>query len=150
SFEEALRSGKPEPYGKNANLIYKEMSSSFDQIFYDSRIEQCWRAKNEAGLKQRIQEILQDSVKRTNERLIGYVPPEKQKMRRRVAAVVAVAVLAIFFFLFRHVWRVFTPSDSLQRQSGWSFGRYWYAYVILIPAIGTILLWQYVPLLRGS
>ena len=35
AYEEALSSGKPEPYGKNSNLIYKEMSSPMDQMFYD-------------------------------------------------------------------------------------------------------------------
>jgi multiple sugar transport system permease protein len=113
-------------------------------------VEECWKARNEAALKQRIQEILTAGVKRTNERLIGYVPPEVRKFRRRVAAAVAAVVLVIFFVLFRHLWRVFTPTDPLQRKQGWGFRRYWYAYLILIPAIGTILLWQYIPLARGS
>ena len=150
AYAEALASGKPEPYGKNSNLIYKEMSTVFDTMLYDDRMEQLWRTKDEPGLKQRIHEILRDNVARTNERLVGYVPPEQQRRRRIVAGVVAAAVLVTFVFLFRYIWRVFTPANPEERSNVASLRRHWIAYLILLPALGTILIWQYIPLARGS
>lgn len=150
AHDEAMRMGKPEPFGRNANLIYKELSRPMDQMFYDARIEACWRAGDEAGIKRRLREICVEAVKRTNERIIGYVPPETQTFRRRVAAIVAASVLVGFVFLFRSIWRIFTPVGHGERATGWGFRRYWFAYVILLPALGTILVWQYIPLLRGS
>ncbi|MBI4024848.1 MAG: extracellular solute-binding protein [Verrucomicrobia bacterium] len=150
AFEEAMSTGKPEPFGKNSNLIYKEMSSPMDQMFYDNRMEQCWKAGDDKGLKQRVQEIFSEAVKRTNERIIGYVPPETQRFRRQVAAGVAAAVVAAFFFLFRYIWRVFTPVTLNAQSAGWGFRRHWFAYFILLPALATILIWQYIPLGRGS
>jgi len=148
--EEALKSGKPEPYGRNSNLIYKEMSRPMDQMFYDARLEECWKAGDDAGLKQRIQEIFTEAVKRTNERLIGYVPPATVKFRLRVAAVVVAVVLVAFVFLFRSIWKIFTPAIRGERKANWDFRRHWIAYAILLPALLTILIWQYVPLMRGS
>jgi multiple sugar transport system permease protein len=151
AHEEAIDTGKPEPYGKNANLIYKEMSSPMDQIFYDARIEKCWNAGDEACLKRRLQEIFSGAVRRTNERIIGYVPAEVQRVRRIVAAAVAGAVLLAFCLIFRYVWRVFTPVALGEGATiKWGFRRFWLAYAILLPALGTILVWQYLPLGRGS
>ena len=39
-------------------------------------------------------------------------------------------------------------SDPSRR--GWQFSRYKWAYLILLPAVGTIALWAYYPLARGS
>jgi multiple sugar transport system permease protein len=122
-----------------------------DQMFHDERVEVCWRAGDEAGMKRRIQEIFTEGAKRTNERIMGYIPPATQKFRRQVAAAVVVVVLVAFVFLFRAIWRVFSPQGRGGGKAlGWNFRRYWFAYLMMVPALGTILIWHYLPLLRGS
>lgn len=151
AYEQALAAGKPEPYGKNANLIYKEMSSPMDQMFYDARVEACWKARDETGLRLRVGEIVKAAVARTNERLVGYVPPEEQRFRRRVAAVVAAMMVGTILFLLRYIWRVFTPQVAgVRADSGRRARRHGVAYAILFPALLSVLVWQYIPLIRGS
>jgi multiple sugar transport system permease protein len=148
--EQAMIHGKPEPFGRNANLLYKEMSAPMDQMFYDAEMDRCWRAKDEAGLKRRLQAIMTEAVKRTNERIIGYVPPETRAFRLKVAAAVAAAVVVAFALVFRYLWKVFTPVEPGGPPRRGSARRHAFAWVVLLPALGTILLWQYIPLARGS
>lgn len=96
AFDDAMANGKPEPFGKNSNLIYKEMSAPMDQMFYDARMEECWKARNDEGMKRRLAEIFHEAVKRTYERMIGYIPPETQRVRRRVATAAVAGVLVRF------------------------------------------------------
>jgi multiple sugar transport system permease protein len=53
--------------------------------------------------------------------------------------------------VFRRVIRAFAPpAEGSGKPRGWEFGKYRWAYAILLPAVLSILAWQYVPLVRGS
>jgi multiple sugar transport system permease protein len=143
TFEEALRNGKPEPYGKNCDLIYTELSQPLQEISitdYSGMTDEQRRAA--------IKRTIVAAVKSTNEKMLGILPPEVERFRSRIALLVAALICASFGFIFYRIYRDFTPEWA--RGTGWGFRKYPWAYIILLPAVLTVLLWQYVPLIRGS
>lgn len=143
AFEEAMRHGKPEPYGKNCDLVYTELSRPLNQI-----AEADFSGLTEEERHAQIKKILQAAVQNTNEKMLGILPPEVERFRKRVALVVAAVISALFSAVFYRVYRDFTPEWA--RKAGWGFWKYRWAYVLLLPAAFLTLLWQYVPLARGS
>ncbi|MBN1555996.1 MAG: extracellular solute-binding protein [Phycisphaerae bacterium] len=167
AYEEALKGGIPEPYGKNCQRVYQEASKAVDQIRTDPDIKRLFKEADEytflgnqdraaqitREIKDRIREILVNRNRVTNESLLGNIPPEKQKFRETVAAIVAILILILFIFVFWLVFRSFAASQQRipgQKVGRWEFIRYKWAYLILIPAIGSLLLWAYYPLLKGT
>ncbi|MBN2307732.1 MAG: extracellular solute-binding protein [Candidatus Hydrogenedentes bacterium] len=143
TFEDALERGKPEPYGKNCDLIYHEISRPLEDIVLTD-----FSGLSDTERRARIKAVLEEAVKDTNEKLLGILPPEVERFRERVALAVASLVVVVFSFVFYRVYRAFTPDWA--RGRGWEFRRYKWAYALLVPAALTIVLWRYAPLLRGS
>jgi ABC-type sugar transport system permease subunit/ABC-type glycerol-3-phosphate transport system substrate-binding protein len=142
AFREAVANGEPEPYGRNCQMIYNYMAAPADQM----QIEGLGHKPPEMA-RQRIVQILNDYVQRANERMIGHIPPAAMKIRRIVATMTVLFILAGFAWLFRYVTRVFTPSGS---RGSWQFSRFRLAYFMLLPAVLLILLWRYVPMFWGA
>ncbi|KPJ57727.1 MAG: hypothetical protein AMS16_00920 [Planctomycetes bacterium DG_58] len=175
-FDEAMTRGEAEPYGRNCQQVYKYMTNPADRMLLDKLGHVEWdaveaarerlrrdrpditdaeletelakvRTQARARVRARIQEILNTYVRRANEKMIGRVAPREMLIRRLVGWTVAVAIALAFAALFRYVWKVFRPVEA---RGGWLFRKYWIAYVILIPAVATIALWRYVPMVRGA
>lgn len=147
TFEAAVTDGRPEPYGKNCQLIYNFMTEPLNECLDLAR-------RGELGATpkarhERIKTILHDAVAFTNEQMLSVIRPEQRRFRNTVAFVVAVAALTGFVVAVRRVWRLFTPQEALEK-GGWRFVRYKWAYIILIPGVVSVLLWHYVPMGMGS
>jgi ABC-type glycerol-3-phosphate transport system substrate-binding protein len=143
TFEQAMANGKPEPYGKNCDLVYHEISRPLHTI----------AMANYSGLTEeqrygRIKKVLDAAVNDTDERMLGILSPEVERFRKRVALAVAVLICAVFVLIFHRIYRDFTPEWA--RGRAWGFARYKWAYALLIPAAASVFLWEYVPLFRGS
>jgi len=147
TLDEALRNGKPEPYGRNCEMIYAEMTPPLDAVSISDRTD--------------YQALLDKAVKHANERMIGVIPPEVQAQRVRVAAVVVIGVAVLFLLVFRHVFRSFSadvltqkasakPRQARRQELARHWKACWPAYAILLPALASVALWQYYPLGRGS
>jgi multiple sugar transport system permease protein len=149
TFQEALATGVPEPYGRNCQQVYKYLSDAIGQIRTDQAVAGAIRAGDEITAKQRIREILQQQVVFANQRMLNILPPDEKRFRVIIASIVTVAILIAFSFVLYRVFKVFTPED-LQGKGGWQFGKYKWAYLAMLPAIGTIALWIYYPLARGT
>ncbi|HWL54245.1 MAG TPA: extracellular solute-binding protein [Chthoniobacteraceae bacterium] len=145
---EAIQHSKPEPYGKNCNLIYMEMTYPLDRILLSETIRKAWEAGDRGKVRAEIQKILSDAVRRTNERMIGYVPPGVMQWRRQVAAAVALGICAIFVAIGWNVTRFFTGEAAAQSRPLSHRGPA--AWLCLFPALALMLVWHYVPLLRGT
>lgn len=147
-FLASLRDGHPEPHGRNCNLVYAEMSDPIDQILLSSSIHRNWLADNREAVRAEIKTILQRAVKKTNERMIGFVAPEEMAWRRKVAAgvvgVIAVVFITVGVYLFRLFSRV---GRKLNRPTG---GRTMLPWLCLLPAMALIGAWSYLPLIRGT
>jgi len=146
-FEIAMENGQPEPYGKNCQMIYNFMTYPINEV--RQLMEEDALGATEEEQLTKIEEILDAAVDRTNVEMIGYIAPDDRRFRNTVAFVVAVFVLAGFAFAVRRVWAIFTPEEGIQK-GGWRFSRYKWAYIIMLPAVLSIFIWRYLPMLMGS
>ena len=146
-FETVLRLGRPEPYGKNCQMVYNFMTHPLNDVL-DLEKRGALGETDEEKLAH-IKKILSKYVANTNEMMLGVIPPAERRKRNAVAFVVAIAVVALFIVAVRRVWKIFTPEEAIEK-GGWRFGRYKWAYIILIPAVASILLWSYVPMGIGT
>ncbi len=149
-FKIALDSGSPEPYGRNSNFAYDMLTVPI------VKAEELYLAGKLPGdEKERLDVLhglLKDQCARANEIMIGEITP-RENLKRRICAVAALlAIVVAFALIFRKIFILFTPPSSRKGggNSKWGLIKYRWAYIILFPAALTILVWQYLPLLRGS
>ena len=151
---EALKNGIPEPYGNNCQLVYRYMSQAIDQIRTDDKVRQCITEGDEVGAKKRIQEILNVRVKLANQKMLNILPENIRKFRARIAAAVSLFIFVVFVLVLMKVFKTFAQSmvrsDADRARGDWQFGRNKIAYLILIPALLSIAVWSYWPLMRGT
>lgn len=150
-FDQALADGKAEPYGKNCQLVYSYMTEPIDDAIQLSR-KTGFMDEPEPERRSTLRSLLDAAVKKTNEQMIGKLPPGERVFRNRMAAVVALVMLTIFCLVVYKVWKMFSPSEQTPQDAGggWQLRRYAPAYMIMLPALGSIILWFYIPLLMGS
>ncbi|MBR2426821.1 MAG: extracellular solute-binding protein [Lentisphaeria bacterium] len=148
-YNEAVENGVPEPYGKNCQLVYLRLTQPIDealQLARDGKLP----ADREERLKL-LQSILKKSADDTTVQMIGYLTPEERERRNNWAVVAAIIILSIFSFALYKIWIIFSPKDLVSGKSrGWEFSKKWGAYLIMLPALISILLWVYTPMISGS
>lgn len=150
TYATAIETGKPEPYGRHSNVAYDLMSIPIQQA------EQM-ALNNELpdDPKERLAimtALLERAADRARFEMLGEITTEELRKRRQSAFVVLAIIVIVFAFVFRSVIRTFTPPAQPGQSASvaWGFRRHAPAYIILLPALITIFLWQYVPLFRGS
>ncbi|MCF6175299.1 MAG: extracellular solute-binding protein [Victivallaceae bacterium] len=164
AFKISIDTGKPEPYGKNSNFAYELMTKPLQEAQELERKDQLPREKLADGQpkpyklgemsKERyeiLKNILYASNDRAKEIMIGTITPQ-EKTKRRVLAILGLAMIGLgFFFVFRKIFRIFTPPEADgSKGASWAFKKHKWAYIILIPAALSIFTWRYIPLARGS
>src|ERR1035437_7844403 len=148
-FNIAIETGRPEPYGRNCQQVFEMLTKPLVQAA-DLTIAGAMPG-DPAQRAALLQSILDESVRETNEKMIGRISPRELLKRRISAGVVLVLIVIAFGFVFRNIAKVFAPPPSAPGvPRGWGFRKFVWASVILVPAILTILLWQYMPLLLGT
>ena len=147
TFEEAVENGKPEPYGSNCQKIYEYMTYPIDNCISLEESNALGATTDEKRIK--IREILDGAAKRTNEKMIGKVSIKERTRRNRIASVVAFFVFTIFLFALYKVWKIFTPNIKYQQKIQQK-KKYYFAYLMLVPALASIIMWKYVPMFMGS
>ena len=145
----ALEAGVPEPYGKNCNSIYQELNKPVGAILRSQIVQDAIDAGRPDLGKAEIRRILDRATERINQRLLGHLTPEVQQRRGTIAWFVVVLIVLLFTLAFWKVIRLFGA------QARASFGRpkegqFKLKYLVLLPALGSIALWMYWPLIRGS
>jgi len=149
-FEIAIETGKPEPYGRNSQMIYMRMTQPMveaENLALKGKLP-----KDDDARLLVMQGLLKKAVQETNEKMIGIISPEERRVRRGGAVVLLIAIAVAFTLLFRGVFKAFRPPATVlsRRAETWGFRRYKWAYIILLPALLAVLIWQYLPLLLGS
>jgi multiple sugar transport system permease protein len=139
-FNQAMQEGRPEPYGKNAQQIYMEMDIAWGQV-----------RQLDTPDDEKIIKILDQNVARTNEKLMGMILPAEKKKRDRVALVVVVMVAVLFILLMRYTMATYGQALSSDAQrSRAAIRQIIIAWLVMVPALGAVILFQYIPLARGS
>ncbi len=144
----AIAGGKPEPYGKNCDLVYLEMTYPLDQILLSPAMAIAWSAGDRPAMQREIKTILQNAVAETNERMLGIVSPEKMKTRRTVAWIVVAIMVIAFGFVGRAIFQSFAHAGRATSRARGS--QVMVAWGMLAIPVGLALLWSYVPLVRGA
>lgn len=146
-FEEALTNGKPEPYGKNCQMVYQFMTKPIDQAI--ARAYRGTLGATDDEKRKELKKILITAAARTNKEMIGNISDEEQGFRKKIAFIVVVIGACIFCFVLYRVWNIFTPKGE-GIPKGWGFRKNYIAYLIMLPAIASIAIWMYGPMLMGS
>lgn len=149
TFHEAVRNGKPEPYGKNCQMVYTFMTEPLNEALQLARADEL---PDDTEERLRIlQEILKKSEQKTTEQMIGNLPPDERFRRNLWAGIVAFLLCALFCFAIYKVWLIFSPKDNYTgKEKGWQFRKHATAYLIMLPALLSILIWVYYPMVSGS
>jgi len=149
TFDIAIATGRPEPYGRNSNVAYDLMTfpiQKAEQMAINDQLP----ADREERLNV-LQGLLQDGCARANEEMIGLISPAERLKRRVCAILTLIAIVVTMVVVFRKIMQAFTPDRSdLPRGKGWNLPRYAWPMVLLIPAVASVFVWQYLPLLKGS
>ena len=137
--EQAMAGAVAAPHGKNCDQIYYELVDPLDNVLLYDKVD--------------YQAVLDRAVAHTNEKLIGEIPHKEMQRRRRIVWVVfAFLVLMVLFFIARYIRTVSQNIQSASQpgkstcESNWHFR----AVLFMLPAILSILVWQYYPLIRGT
>ncbi len=105
TFEIAIKSGQPEPYGKNSNFAYDEMTKPIqaaEQMEYNGELA----AVGTKERKRQLTKILKAGCVRANDIMIGKIS-ERELFWRRVSAWCLLGSMAVaFFFVFRKVYKI--------------------------------------------
>ena len=149
-YDIAISSSKPEPCGKNSIVAYQLMTEPIheaEQLSVSDRLPE-----NQGERLEVLQGILTKACARANEEMIGLISPQERTKRNVTAGVALALIIAVFAFSLWKIFKIFSSqTGNIQdRNKPFNFKKYGWAYILLIPAILTILVWSYVPLLRGS
>lgn len=146
-FRIASETGRPEPYGKNSNLAYRMLSIPVNEAS-EAAIRNNLPKDSEERIRF-LEELLRRGEQRANEVMIGKVGPEERRLRSWVAAGFLACVVSGFSFVFYRVFQAFgTNQVAIATRS--SRRRNMVIFLLLAPALVSILLWRYYPLMAGS
>jgi multiple sugar transport system permease protein len=148
-FRIAIETGKPEPYGRNCNFAYNIMTEPIAEAEALALADKL--PQDRAKRLEVMRSLLHSANDRANEQMIGIIPPNVRLMRDITAVIVLAIIVVVFGLVFKYIVRKFTPPKSERGNLGtWAFRKHAWAYILLIPAVATIFVWQYIPLARGS
>jgi len=162
----AIADGQPEPYGQNANVIYDILTTPIRQA---EELSLSGRLSEDPDIRKgQLLKLLVRARKKADADMLGVVEPRELAKRRAAAGVLLLVLLTTVLYALRQMAKLFLPNNTSQKpgvrsqkeekskylQSSvfilQSLRRHWGALLLLLPAAGTIFLWSYVPLVRGS
>lgn len=146
-YKDLIKTATPEPYGKNCDLVYSYLDGPVQQATLYGRSGDYEKTSKEEA-DEIFYEYLVNAKQRAEVEMLQNLPEDVKKFRSNVAMVVTLVVFLVFFYAFYLVYKSFTPDHEKSR--GWQLMKYWRAYIILVPALGSIIIWQYYPLFRGT
>ncbi len=139
ALQKLFETGKPEPYGKNCEMIYTEMDQPLVEIgLYPDRDPML---------------MLNRAAAKIDAKLLGYTPPDIMASRRRYALGIVTGVFVLVIGGIIYMLRRLCMSVSGEpgaRPAGMSSWRFHVApWLFMAPAVFSIVLWAYFPLARG-
>lgn len=138
-IKDAFNHGRPEPNSKNSEMLYTELDYPLEKI-----------AQNP---KANPEKLLSDCADKVNTKLLGYTPPKVMEKKRRIAWFVFAGIFTLLgsvgaFGLKRAILN--RPTSTLDnRVIRGNKMVHVIAWVFMAPAVLSVLVWAYYPLLRG-
>ena len=137
--KEAFKHGRPEPHGKNCEMIYIQLDYPLEEIVLRPNADP--------------KKVLDAAAYKIDTKMLGYVEPEVMNRKRRTAW----TIFAVLFLLIgsvgatqvRKLAKSHTEETGDTRVVRGSKMIHVIAWIFMLPAVGSILVWAYYPLLRG-
>jgi ABC-type sugar transport system permease subunit/ABC-type glycerol-3-phosphate transport system substrate-binding protein len=138
--EQAFKHGRPEPNGPNCEMIYNMMDTPMQAIFQDPKADP--------------KKLLDAAVNRINVKMLGNTPPEEMRKLRAIAWVIVVVMLVLVSTVTTRQIRAVARANAAETADTRIAARRGIktqltAWLFMIPAVLSILIWAYYPLLRG-
>ncbi|MBX3113697.1 MAG: extracellular solute-binding protein [Fimbriimonadaceae bacterium] len=137
--EKLFASGKPEPYGRNCAQVYTVLDSAMEQ----SRLNP----------EKPAMEILKQVQGDMDQVLLGYTPKEIMQVRRTWAVGILIVVTLVGGFLvyrgFKRAAKEFELVEDRLPRGADRKRALKFISICLAPAVLSLLVWAYYPLLRG-
>ena len=146
TFQTAMREGKPEPFGDNCQKVYEFMTYPLDESIKLELRGDLGNTPEERRAS--IRAVLNQAQQRTNQEMIGSLPPEVKLKRERIAGIIAALIILTFAFTLWRVWKILAPEQKFKTKKNNKY--VFYISILLAPAIISILLWKYIPMITGS
>lgn len=146
-YNDVLTNGKAEPYGKNCSMVYRELSRPIEQSLTDSKVLSALDRGDEQAVKQRLRQILNRAQAESAKKMYGILPPPVKALRHNLTLLFLVLTGSGFALATGYLMRMFRRSAPSQTPGQ---KKAFFAYVLLIPAVASVLIWQYYPLIRGT
>ncbi len=146
TFQTAMREGTPEPYGDNCQKVYEFMTYPLDELIKLDLNGSLGVSKKER--RKAIFSVLKEAEQRTNEEMIGTIPEEVKIKRERIAGIIAALIILTFAFTLWRVWKILTPEARVRTKKNNKY--LFYITILLAPAVISILMWKYIPMISGS
>lgn len=138
--EHAFTHGRPEPNGPNCEMIYTMMDPPMQAIYQNPQADP--------------KKLLDATVQRINTKIFGNTPPREMRKSRTLAWVIVLGMLALISTVtsrqIRAVARSQAGGSADSRVAARAGTRTQVtAWVFMLPAVISVLVWAYYPLLRG-
>ena len=139
---ELFKTGKPEPNGPNMAFIYNLVNEPLDKsLLYPDR-----PAK----------QILSEAVYKIDTKLLNYTPPEEMARKRTIAWAIVAVLGGVMAFVIARFISATVRLLRVRRQNALGANAphlpvrvHLTAWAFMAPAVGSVALWAYLPLLRG-
>ncbi len=137
--KDAFKHGRPEPHGKNCEMIYTELDWPLVSISLNPKADPS--------------KLLDETAHKINAKLLGYTPPDVMNKKRRIGWIVFAAIAAFLISIVviqlkktAHAHADDTADSQLVRGNK---SVHVVAWLFMAPAVASILVWAYYPLFRG-
>ncbi len=145
AFEHSLQNGQPEPYGRNCQFIYPMMTFPIEKIKKEVSINLSMEER-----RARIKAILDETVAKANEKMLGKITPEVRAERNITAWIVVTLGGVLFVYLIYYIFTSINSKRPPVLTDSASTYKTRLAALIIAPAVILVLMWDYYPLVRGS
>lgn len=137
--KDAFKHGRPEPHGKNCEMIYTELDWPLESI-----------ANNPKADPRKLLQITADKI---NTKMLGYTPADVMSKKRKIAWVVFAAIFVVLGALvtiqLRKVARSHSDENADSRIVRGNKSIHIVAWIFMAPAVLSIIVWAYYPLFKG-
>lgn len=140
---------KAEPYAQGySHVMTRELAMVLQPIFADKP-----DPKTGAFARDPVA-LMKGVVNHTNTAVLGRMPDSEVRRKSGIGTVLFVIILALLAFATRQIVRLMLKTDQGLGDEGFGVGsnhgqRRLIAWLFLIPAVATVLIWNYLPLARG-
>ena len=137
--KEAFKHGRPEPHGKNCEMIYIQLDYPLEEIVLRPNADP--------------KKVLDAAAYKIDTKMLGYVEPEvmhkKRKMAWGIFSILLVLIASVASVQVRRLAKSHTEEIADTRVVRRSKMIHVVAWAFMLPAVLSVVVWAYYPLLRG-